>query len=122
MAGIKHILGDALPSSGHGQLQRYHQMLKGDVNQVPHELPADLEACHRRLRQLLQLSALPQAPGNVTPSDALRMRREQILQRRKEVQTQTIRATKTPRRGPQGAHQTIQHLISPGLNGSLNGS
>ena len=44
----------------------------------------------RRLRQLLQLPALPQGLGNVTPSDVLKGRREEILARRKEVQTQTI--------------------------------
>ena len=27
-----------------GKLERYHQTLKRDVNQVPYELPADLEA------------------------------------------------------------------------------
>ena len=71
-------------------MQRYHQSVKRDVNQVPYEMPSDLEAAiaafvshynHRRYHKAL---------GNVTPLDVLRDRREAILQRKKEVQTQTI--------------------------------
>ena len=29
--------------SDNGKLERYHQTLKRDVNQLPYELPADLE-------------------------------------------------------------------------------
>ena len=70
----------------YGKLERCHQTLKRDVNQVPYELPADLEAAivvfvsyynHRRYHRAL---------GNVAPADVLNGRRDQILQRRKEVQ------------------------------------
>ena len=44
MVGIKHILATPFHPQTNGKLERYHQTLKRDVNQVPYELPADLEA------------------------------------------------------------------------------
>ena len=59
----KHILVIPFHTQTNGKLERYHQTLKRDANQLPYELPSDLEAGHRRLRQLLQLPALSQVPG-----------------------------------------------------------
>ena len=36
--------GNPFHPQTNGKLERYHQTLKRDVNQVPDELPADLEA------------------------------------------------------------------------------
>ena len=44
MVGIKHILAMPFHPQTNGKLERYHQTLKRDVNQVPYELPSDLEA------------------------------------------------------------------------------
>ena len=101
MVGIKHILATPFHPQTNGKLERYHQTIKRDVNQVPYELPADLEAAIAAFVRLLQLPALSQgsgqrdtirrhkALGNVTPSDVLKGRRQEILQRRKEVKAQT---------------------------------
>ena len=91
MVGIRHILAASFHPQTNGKLERYHQTLKRDVNQLPYELPADLEAAivafvsyynHRRYHKAL---------GNVAPSDVLRGTREGILRRRGEVQAQTIK-------------------------------
>ena len=90
MVGIKHILAAPFHPQTNGRLERYHQTLKRDVNQLPYEMPSDLEAAvvafvsyynHRRYHKAL---------GNLTTSDVLRSRREDILRRRKELKTQTI--------------------------------
>ena len=60
------------------------------MNQVPYELPADLEAALAAFVSHYNYRRYHKALGNVTPSDVLRGRREEILARRKEVQTQTI--------------------------------
>ena len=39
LVGIKHILATPFHPQTNGKLERYHQTLKGDVNQVPYELP-----------------------------------------------------------------------------------
>ena len=44
MEGIKHILATPFHPQTNGKLERYHQTLKRDVNQLPYELPSDLEA------------------------------------------------------------------------------
>ena len=73
-----------------GKLERYHQTLKRDVNQLPYELPSDLEAAIMAFVSYYNSRRYHKALGNVTPSDVLRGRREDILRRRKEVQAQTV--------------------------------
>jgi len=90
MVGIKHILATPFHPQTNGKLERYHQTLKRDVNQVPYELPADLEAAIAAFVSYYNYRRYHKALGNVTPSDVLKGRREEILQRRKEVQVQTI--------------------------------
>ena len=90
MVGIKHILATPFHPQTNGKLERYHQTIKRDVNQVPYELPADLEAAIAAFVSYYNYRRYHKALGNVTPSDVLKGRREEILQRRKEVQAQTI--------------------------------
>ena len=90
MVGIKHILATPFHPQTNGKLERYHQTLKRDVNQLPYELPADLEAAIVAFVSYYNYRRYHKALGNVTPSDVLRGRRENILRRRKEVQAQTI--------------------------------
>ena len=73
-----------------GKLERYHQTIKRDVNQVPYELPSDLDAAIAAFVSYYNYRRYHKALGNVTPSDVLKGRRQEILQRRKEVQAQTI--------------------------------
>ena len=90
MGGIKHILATPFHPQTNGKLERYHRTLKLDVNQVPYELPTDLEAAIAAFVSYYNYRRYHKALGNVTPSDVLKGRREEILQRRKEVQVQTI--------------------------------
>ena len=62
MVGIKHILATPFHPQANGKLERYHQTLKRDVNQLPYEMPSGLGGGHRGLRQLLQLPTLSQGP------------------------------------------------------------
>ena len=90
MVGIRHILAAPFHPQTNGKLERYHQTLKRDVNQAPYELPSDLEAAIVAFVSYYNYRRYHKALGNVTPSDVLRGRREEILQRRREVQAQTI--------------------------------
>mgnify|MGYP001353617134 CR=1 FL=1 len=90
LVGIKHILATPFHPQTNGKLERYHQTLKRDVNQVPYELPSDLEAAIAAFVSYYNYRRYHKALGNVTPSDVLKGRRQEILQRRKEVQAQTI--------------------------------
>ena len=90
LVGIKHILATPFHPQTNGKLERYHQSIKRDVNQVPYELPADLEAAIAAFVSYYNYRRYHKALGNVTPSDVLKGKRQEILQRRKEVQLQTI--------------------------------
>ena len=91
MVGIRHILAAPFHPQTNGKLERYHQTLKRDVNQVPYELPSDLKAAIVAFVSYYNYRRYHKALGNVTPSDVLRGRREEILQRRREVKAQTIK-------------------------------
>ena len=43
LVGIRHILAAPFHPQTNGKLERYHQTIKQDVNQVPCEVPSDLE-------------------------------------------------------------------------------
>ena len=88
--GIRHILAAPYHSQTNGKLERYHQSIKRDVNQIPYEMPSDLEAAIAAFVTYYNYSRYHMVLGNVTPADVLNGRREQILQRRKEVHLQTI--------------------------------
>ena len=90
MVGIKHILATPFHPQTNGKLERYHQTLKREVNQLPYEMPSDLEAAIVAFVSYYNYRRYHKALGNVTPSDVLKGRREEILRRRKEVQAQTI--------------------------------
>ena len=63
MVGIRHILAAPFHPQTNGKLERYHQTLKRDVNQVPYELPSDLEAAIVAFVSYYKLPALPQGTG-----------------------------------------------------------
>ena len=90
MVGIKHILATSFHPQTNGKLERYHRTLKGEVNQLPYEMPSDLEAAIVAFVSYYNYRRYHKVLGNVTPSDVLRGRRQEILRRRKEVQAQTI--------------------------------
>ena len=90
LVGIKHILAAPYHPQTNGKLERYHQTLKRDVNQVPYEMPSDLEEALEAFVNYYNHRRYHKALGNVTPADAIEGRRERILQRRREVKAQTI--------------------------------
>ena len=112
MVGIRHILAAPFHPQTNGKLERYHQILKRDVNQLPYELPSDLEAAIVAFVSYYNYRRYHKALGNVTPSDVLRGRREDILRRRRKVGSDD-RTAETAQQGPQGAYQTsIRATIS----------
>ena len=81
---IRHIFASPFHPQTNGKLERYHQTLKKDVNQLPYDMPSDLEVA------IVAFVSYYKALTNVTPSDVLRGRREAIIRRRKIMKAQTI--------------------------------
>jgi len=90
LVGISHILAAPYHPQTNGKLERYHQSIKREVNQLPYDLPSQLERAIADFVDYYNYHRYHKALGNVAPADVLYGRREQILQRRKEVQIQTI--------------------------------
>ncbi len=90
LVGIRHILAAPYHPQTNGKLERYHQSIKQEVNQVPYEVPGDLEVAIAGFVDYYNHRRYHKALGNVTPDDVLRGRREGILIRRREVKAQTL--------------------------------
>ncbi|MDP6665092.1 MAG: integrase core domain-containing protein, partial [SAR202 cluster bacterium] len=86
--GIRHILASPYHPQTNGKLERYHQSIKRDVNQIPYDVPGNLDVAIAGFVDYYNDRRYHKALGNVTPSDVLGGRREQILEKRKEVQTE----------------------------------
>jgi len=90
LVGIRHILAAPFHPQTNGKLERYHQSIKKEVNQLLYEAPSHLEEAIADFVDYYNYRRYHKALGNVAPADVLYGRREQILRRRKEVQIQTI--------------------------------
>ena len=90
LVGIRHILAAPYHPQTNGKVERYQQSLKREVNQLPYELPSQLDQAIANFVDYYNYRRYHKALSNVTPADVLYGRREEILQRRKEVQRQTI--------------------------------
>jgi hypothetical protein len=49
LVGIHHILASPFHPQTNGKLERYQQSIKQEVNQIPYEMPADLEQAIAKL-------------------------------------------------------------------------
>jgi transposase InsO family protein len=94
LVGIGHILSAPFHPQTNGKVERYQQSLKKEVNQLPYEFPSELERAIAAFVDYYNYRRYHKALGDVTPADALYGRREEILQRRKEVRIQTINRRK----------------------------
>ncbi len=90
LVGIGHILAAPFHPQTNGKVERYQQSLKREVNQIPYEAPSQLDKAIADFVDYYNYRRYHKALGDVTPADVLYGRREQILQRRKEVRIQTI--------------------------------
>jgi len=94
LVGIGHILAAPFHPQTNGKVERYQQSLKREVNQLPYELPSELEKAIADFVDYYNYRRYHKALGNVTPADVLYGRREEILAKRREVQIQTINRRK----------------------------
>ena len=90
LVGIRHIRAAPYHPQTNGKLERYHQSIKQEVNQVPYEAPSDLEEAITGFVDYYNNRRYHKALGNVTPDDVLHGRLEEILITRKEVKAQTL--------------------------------
>jgi len=106
LVGIRHILAAPYHPQTDGKLERYHQSIKQEVNQVPYEVPGDLEVATLGFVDYYNHRRYHKALSNVTPDDVLRGRREGISTRRREVKARTSRWRKRYNRQRRESYDT----------------
>ena len=90
LVGIRHILAAPYHPQTNGKLERYHQTLKRDVNQLPYDVPKELEVAIGEFVEFYNHRRYHKALKDITPADMLAGRRDEILGRRREVKDRTI--------------------------------
>jgi putative transposase len=99
LVGIGHILAAPYHPQTNGKVERYQQSLKREVNQLPYELPSQLERAIASFVEYYNYRRYHKALGNVMPADVLHGRRKEVLEHRKEVQIQTFNRRRDYNRG-----------------------
>ena len=94
LVGIKHITAAPYHPQTNGKVERYHRTIKGEINLLSYETPTALKEAIRSFVDYYNYRRYHEALSNVTPHDVLSGRRQQILQRRKEVRDRTLEARK----------------------------
>ena len=92
LVGIRHITASPFHPQTNGKIERYHRTLKGEINQVPHDMPSKLKEAIRAFIEYYNYRRYHEGLGNVTPYDVYTGKHLKIIEKRKEVKTETLEA------------------------------
>jgi len=90
LVGIRHITASPFHPQTNGKIERYHRTVKGEISQVPYDMPGELMEVIRDFIEYYNYRRYHEGLGNVTPWDVYTGRHIEILQRRKEVKSRTL--------------------------------
>ncbi len=94
LVGIRRIFAAPYHPQTNGKLERYHQTLKRSVNQIPYDVPKDLQQAIAEFVDFYNHRRYHKALKDITPSDMLAGRRDQILERRREAKDRSLQRRK----------------------------
>jgi transposase InsO family protein len=94
LVGIRHIFAAPYHPQTNGKLERYHQTLKRSVNQLLYDVPNDLQCAIEKFVDFYNFRRYHKALKDITPSDMLAGRRDEILARRKEAKHRSLQRRK----------------------------
>ena len=90
LVGIKHINASPFHPQTNGKIERYHRSLKGEINQLPYEIPIELKEAIRNFIDYYNYRRYHEGLGNVTPYDVYTGKHHEIFQKRKEAKSRTL--------------------------------
>jgi len=90
LVGIRHITASPFHPQTNGKIERYHRTVKGEINQVPYDMPSELKEAIRTFIEYYNYRRYHEGLGNVTPYDVYTGRHLEIIQKRKEVKSKTL--------------------------------
>ena len=94
LVGIRHITASPFHPQTNGKIERYHRTVKGEIKQVPYDMPSELKEAIRAFIEYYNYRRYHEGLGNVTPYDVYTGKYLEIIQRRKEEKSRTLQARK----------------------------
>jgi transposase InsO family protein/transposase-like protein len=91
LVGIRHITASPFHPQTNGKIERYHLTIKGEINQVPYDMPSELKEAIRAFIEYYNYRRYHEGLGNVTPYDVYTGRHLEIIQRGKEAKSRTLK-------------------------------
>jgi putative transposase len=94
LVGIRHITASPFHPQTNGKIERYHRTLKGEINQIPYDMPSELKGAIGEFIEYYNYRRYHEGLGNVTPYDVYTGRHLEIIRKRKEVKSRTLQERK----------------------------
>ncbi len=95
LVGIRHITASPFHPQTNGKIERYHRTLKGEINQLPYDMPSELKGAISAFIEYYNYCRYHEGLGNVTPYDVYAGNHLKIIEKRKEVKLKTLEARKS---------------------------
>jgi hypothetical protein len=73
------------------KIERYHRTIKGEINQVPYEMPSELKEAIKAFIDY-NYQRYHEGLGDITPYDVYTNRHLEVIRRRKKVKSRTLQA------------------------------
>jgi putative transposase len=90
LVGVRHIVASPYHPQTNGKIERYHRSLKGEINQLPYDMPSELEKAIAAFIEYYNYRRYHEGLGDVTPHDVYMGRHVEIMNRRKEAKSKTL--------------------------------
>jgi transposase len=92
LVGVRHIVASPYHPQTNGKIERYHRSLKGEINQLPYDMPSELEKAIAVFIEYYNYRRYHEGLGDVTPHDVYTGWHLEILRKRKEAKRRTLEA------------------------------
>ena len=90
LVGLRHIVASPYHPQTNGKIERYHRSLKDEINQLPYDMPSELEKAIADFIEYYNYRRYHEGLGDVTPNDVYTGSHLEILSKRKEAKSRTL--------------------------------